>query len=54
MLQVGDEYLGYSVVATDGDTVTILTPGDIHISFSRAGITGGLREVLGLIGITLP
>lgn len=51
MFEVGQEYLGYSVVAVEGDRVTIITPAGIDLSFSVSGITGGLKEVLCLIGI---
>lgn len=50
-IHVGDSFLGYDVIAVDGDMVTIKTPGNIAISFSVSGITGGLQDILCMIGI---
>lgn len=58
MIEVGDEYLGYSVIATDGDYITIVVPllpgaplGPTLI-VSKSGIEGGLKELLCIIGVS--
>jgi len=50
-IHVGDSFLGYDVIATDGDFVTIKAPSNITFSFSVSGIQGGLKAVLCMIGI---
>lgn len=51
MFEVGQEQFGYKVVEVNGDRVTIISPAGFSIDFSVSGITGGLKEVLCLIGI---